>query len=398
MPSLLLYGGTFNPIHCGHVALCRSAQEMLHTDEVLLMPTAVPPHKAPVDLASDRDRFTLCRLAARPYPGMKADGFELRKGGASYTIDTLEHLRGSYPGWDLYLLMGTDMFLTFREWKRWREIGSLATLVVGSRDLNDCRELQKMQQSLREDGVFSILLKNSVREVSSTQIRKELREKGLSGDLPAEVQIYIRYRGLYESVTVTEEPDETLQELLRAYLRPMMREKRYLHSLGVERQAVYLARKYGVSPRKAAIAGLLHDLCKDLDQGDMLQKIRESGIINGIDFAAQPQLIHGYAAPLVMEERLGIDDPEILDAARYHTTGRANMSPLEQVVYLADLTSEERDYPDIEETRSHVEHSLEDGMAYALRYTICHLKRLGQPVCPDTQAAYQQYGSLGGTE
>ena len=123
--------------------------------------------------------------------------------------------------------------------------------------------------------------------------------------------------------------------------------------------------------------------------------IRKAGIINGIDFQLQPQLIHGHAAPLVIQNELGMGDQEILDAVRYHTTARGEMSILEQVVYLADLTSEDRHYPDVEETRRQTLSSLRNGMAYALTYTVTKLKALGQPICPDTLAAYSQY--CGGT-
>ena len=154
------------------------------------------------------------------------------------------------------------------------------------------------------------------------------------------------------------------REEMRAAIRPLMSEERYLHSLGVEREAERLARRWGEDPEKAAVAGILHDCCKEMPLPEALQIVGQSAIIPDIDFREQPQLIHGYAAAELLG-RFGVRDREIEDAVRYHTTGRTGMSRLEKIIYLADLTEEGRHYPDVAEMRRLADTSLDEAMLYA---------------------------------
>ena len=137
MEKIGYYGGTFNPIHNGHVGVCRQAVSQLKLDRLLLIPTYVPPHKAAPDLAKGSDRLEMCRLAVQGTPGIWVDDYEIARGGVSYSVETLRYLHNVYPEDDLYLLMGTDNFVTFERWKDWREIGKIATLAVASREPDD---------------------------------------------------------------------------------------------------------------------------------------------------------------------------------------------------------------------------------------------------------------------
>lgn len=107
-----VFGGTFNPIHNGHLRLLQGAREALELDRVLVIPTKQPPHKRPQQLASDEDRLAMCRLAVEGLSGVEVSDLEIRRGGLSYTADTLAELRRRYPDSTLYLLVGGDMFLT----------------------------------------------------------------------------------------------------------------------------------------------------------------------------------------------------------------------------------------------------------------------------------------------
>ena len=300
-------------------------------------------------------------------------------------MDTLRYLLAERPGEELWLLIGTDMFLTFTQWREWEEIGRMATLLVASREEGDREALVGQQQLLAGHGVRSQLLQNPPLPMSSTQIRRELGETGGSEQLAPQVLDYIRQRGLYLH------PPEDV-EYLREYIRPLMTEYRYRHSLGVEKQAVKMARRFGADQRKAALAGILHDVCKDMPKGALLQNILESGIINGIDFKASPQLIHSYAGALYLQSHMDIHDTEVIEAVRYHTTARAGMSLLETVVYLADLTSEDREYPDVGEMRRLCDTDLRKAMIHALTHTVKELTRKQKPICPDTLGACKEYG------
>ena len=180
------------------------------------------------------------------------------------------------------------------------------------------------------------------------------------------------------------------REEMRAAIRPLMHEERYRHSLAAEREAERLARRYGEDPEKAAIAGILHDCCKEMPLEEALQIVGQSDIMTEIDFREQPQLIHGFAASLVLG-RYDVHDPDIQNAVRYHTVARAGMSRLEKIIYLADLTEEGRDYPDVAVMRRLTEESLDRAMLYALCFSIAKLTRLCRPICRETWQAYNQY-------
>lgn len=385
MSQTILYGGTFNPIHRGHLDICIRAREAINADRVLLMPAAMPPHKFAGWLAPDRDRLAMCSLAAQGYEFLRVSDYEIRKGGHSYTVETLRGLTAQEPGEKFWLLIGTDMFLTFTQWREWQEIGRMASLLVASREEGDREQLLAQQKALAEEGVDSLLLGNPPLPMSSTEIRRELRETGTSEKILPEVLAYIRERGLY-----LHDPEDI--PYLREYIRPLMTEYRYRHSLGVEKQAAHMAEKFGADVRKASLAGILHDVCKDMPKGPLLQNIMESGIINGIDFGASPQLIHSYAGALYLQTHMGIHDPEVIDAVRYHTTARAEMSLLETIIYLADLTSEDREYGDVEIMRRLCEEDLRGAMIHALTYTVRELAKKNKPICPDTRGACGEYG------
>ncbi len=385
MSQTVLYGGTFNPIHRGHLDICVRARQAVDARRVLLMPAAQPPHKSAGWLAPDQDRLAMCALAAREYDLIQVDDWEIRRGGRSYTVDTLGHLAAVFPEEELWLLIGTDMFLTFTQWHRWEEIGKMASLLVASREEGDRERLLDQQQKLAERGVRSRLLQNPPMPMSSTQIREELRRDGTTGKVCPQVLDYIREKELYLH------PPEEL-DYLRRYIRPLMTDYRYRHSLGVEKQAVKMARRFGADQQKAALAGILHDVCKDMPKGALLQNILESGIINGIDFKASPQLIHSYAGALYLQSHMDIHDLEVIEAVRYHTTARAGMSLLETVVYLADLTSEDREYPDVGEMRRLCDTDLRKAMIHALTHTVKELTRKQKPICPDTLGACKEYG------
>ncbi len=261
----------------------------------------------------------------------------------------------------------------------------MASLLVASREEGDRERLLDQQQRLAEQGVRSRLLQNPPMPMSSTQIREELRRDGTTGKVCPQVLDYIREKELYLH------PPEEL-DYLRRYIRPLMTDYRYRHSLGVEKQAVKMARRFGADQRKAALAGILHDVCKDMPKGALLQNILESGIINGIDFKASPQLIHSYAGALYLQSHMDIHDTEVIEAVRYHTTARAGMSLLETVVYLADLTSEDREYPDVGEMRRLCDTDLRKAMIHALTHTVKELTRKQKPICPDTLGACKEYG------
>ncbi len=176
------------------------------------------------------------------------------------------------------------------------------------------------------------------------------------------------------------------KEILQNRLTP----KRYHHSLCVADEAVRLAKKYGGDTEKAYLAGLLHDITKNASVQEHLHIFDEFGImLNDIEKNAE-KLWHAISGAAYIEHILGIKDKEIITAVRYHTTARAGMTQLEKLLYLADFTSSDRDYDDIDIMREKVEISMEAALDYALSYTINDLVSRGKPLHLDTINAYNQ--------
>ena len=188
--------------------------------------------------------------------------------------------------------------------------------------------------------------------------------------------------------------EQVLQTLVRERLTP----ERYYHSLCVQKQSAHLAQVYGADVHKAQTAGLLHDICRCMTKAAQLQYLQSRGILLDTFTMRYPQLWHAVAGSVWLREELEITDTEILDAVRYHTTARAGMSMLEQVVYLADVTSEDRDYPDVSAMRALADCALHAAMHEALCYTMAQVVAARGPVVPDTWAAYNEYAILCGKE
>lgn len=199
--KLGIYGGTFNPIHSGHIHILREFIRRLSLDRVLLIPTGTPPHKAAPDLAGAEDRLAMCVLAATEITEapVEVSRIEIDRGGKSYTADTLTALRGEYPTDEFFLLMGEDMFLTVDQWVRPEVICRQAALCVSPRSEDGEKRLllqkKKLEESLSARCVIEAI---PYFPASSTEIRAlAARGKSLSPLVPPEVEAYIAAHGLY---------------------------------------------------------------------------------------------------------------------------------------------------------------------------------------------------------
>ncbi len=174
--------------------------------------------------------------------------------------------------------------------------------------------------------------------------------------------------------------------------------KRYEHTCNVRRLAVKLARAHGANEERAALAALLHDIAKDLARDRLLQIFTENAIIAENVTQRPFPVWHGVAAAILAQTEYGVDDPEILSAIRCHTTGKAGMTQLDKIIYLADMASEERTYPEAPQLRKHALEDLDRACIEGLGLSIGWLKAAGKPVDEATLQAYaeqraQYYGS-----
>lgn len=170
-------------------------------------------------------------------------------------------------------------------------------------------------------------------------------------------------------------------EEYRSLIRTRMGERRYIHSINVAKAAVKLAEIYGADVKKAEIAGILHDSCKEIPKEEMLQIITSGGIILDAVEKRTPKLWHSIAGSVFARENLNINDDDILNSIKYHTTGRAGMSLLEKIIFVADFIGEERDYNGVEIMREKAyTKSLEEAMLFGLEFTISDLAKRNRTI------------------
>lgn len=197
-----VYGGTFNPIHLGHLHILREFIRRLALEKVLLIPTGTPPHKNAPLLADAEDRLAMCRLAAREIKEAPVEVSEIEfwRKGKSYTADTLEALHALYPQDELYLLMGEDMFLTVDQWYCPETIFSLAAVCASPRSAQGFARLAEKKQELEEKFGANCFVENiPYFPASSTEIRRLIKQgEALSQLVPRSVEEYIYKHGLYK--------------------------------------------------------------------------------------------------------------------------------------------------------------------------------------------------------
>lgn len=367
--ALGIFGGTFNPPHLGHLQLVRAFADRLNLRKVLIIPTFQPPHKESLALASTEDRLSMCRRLFLGDERFFIDTMEIDRGGKSYTVDTLEALREKYPDEKLYLIIGSDMLDSFHTWYRVEDIYNLCTVCAAPRE--DGYTLHSERAILMQD--FHPI------EVSSTEIRERIRQgEDVSDVVGQDVMTYIHENKLFF--------DGYTQ--YRILLRRMLGEYRLRHSFCVADSARYLAEKYGEDPEKAYLAGLLHDVMKDTPKEEQLQFMEKSGVSLTPAERFNPKLWHAMAGEAFLRTKLSIRDADILNAVRFHTTGRGEMSLLEKIIYIADYISEDRSYDGVEKMRALSEKSLEDAMWFGLTFTITDLAEKGQVIHPDSVDCY----------
>lgn len=168
--KVLLYGGTFDPPHNGHINNLRAALELVQPDKAIVMPAGIPPHKK-ASTTPGKVRLAMCQCFTQLSPAVEVSDWEIRQGGRSYTVHTLEMLREAYPGAQLYLCVGSDMLLTFTQWYRWQDMLAMAALVVESREAGDSAALQVAAAGLTAQGGKVLFARADAYPCASSDIR-----------------------------------------------------------------------------------------------------------------------------------------------------------------------------------------------------------------------------------
>ena len=372
------------------MAAARKAAEALKLDKLLLIPTRVPPHKALTeDVAGPEHRLEMTRFAVQALnlDGVaEASDLELRREGKSYTLDTLREIRALYPKGELFLLLGTDMFLTFHQWRHPEEIAKLCTLCAFHRSALDSAG-DFASQKRRLERKFGAHVKfvdlQEVVDISSTRLRQMLPAgQGREFLAPAVYGCILR-EGLYGT---NADLRRLSLEDLRCVALSMLDPRRIPHVLGTEETAAALALRWGADEESARRAALLHDCTKKFDKELQLALCRQYGIEPDAAERREGKLLHAITGAAVAYADFGVSG-EVRDAIRWHTTGKADMTLLEKIIYLADYIEPTRDFCDLTELRRLAFEDLDGALLLGFTMAVEDLAKKGMPVHPNSVLA-----------
>ena len=370
MSGVLLYGGSFNPPHLGHVSALRAAAEQLSPERVLVIPASIPPHKdIPVGSPSADERLELTRLAFSSIPGAEVSDIELRREGKSYTVDTLREIGALYPGEELYFLVGTDMLLYIENWYEFRSVLSLCTLCVLAREEGETETIREFAERLTAlYGARIEIIPAKPFPMSSTAVREALPRREGREALPPDVYAEIIRRRYYGA-----KPElNWLRERTDECLKP----RRILHVRGCEETARRLAERWGEDADDAAEAGILHDITKRLDGEEQLRLCEKYGIVLTKAERRDASTLHARTGAHYARERFGVSD-RVFSAIEWHTTGREDMTTLEKIVYLADFIEPNRAFPGVDDVRALALEDLDAALVLAMEMGLESLKKRG---------------------
>ncbi len=367
MRRLGIMGGTFDPIHNGHIKMAQNAMQEYHLQKVIFLTSGNPPHKKEQKILDAKIRHIMVKRAIKGIEGFEPCDWETTRQEYSYTLNTLLYFKELYPDDEIFFIIGGDSLRDFDKWYKPEEILKLCTILVYDRTGG----------TIQSD--FAKVIHGEKIEISSTKIRQMLKNgDDISHLVPNEVSQFIKRNNLYA-------PHQDFEKKLKSMLSP----ERFAHSLGVRDTAAKMAEIFGADVKKAEIAGLLHDNAKNLDSPyercDDLEVELDAFEKENIG------LVHAKLGAETAKCEFGITDPEVIDAIRWHTIGRKNMSLLEKIVFVADLAEPGRKFPDSDTLRQLAFSDIDKALRYCIERTISFNENRGFPVHP---VAYEILKSL----
>lgn len=383
-----LVGGTFDPIHRGHTALIKAALDSDRLDRVIVMPAGRPPHKEQQRVLPASYRLAMTEKAFSGLDGITVSNLEISQKRRSYTIDTIRRLRPYLPdSSELVLVYGSDILLDLEHWYHPEEVLNECKLLLARRGGYDAVEAERLAAMFRQRYGARIEFFDCPQiDLSSSEIRQAISSgRPWKANVPKAVAALIEKHGLYRYESEwMDVPGDVWQMMLdiEQQLIPLLSRGRLLHSLNVALYALHLARCHGLDERQTLTAGLLHDSAKCLQPRRQAELAARAGDPNLLT----EDLMHAPAGSVLAREQFGIEDPQVLKAILCHTTGCPRMSPLDQIIYLADKIEPSRPFDDLEPLRRMAEVDLPAAMHLCLQEIEAALKRDGQPLHPYSKA------------
>lgn len=400
--KLGLMGGTFDPIHLGHLRVAEEMREALQLDAVLFIPTGNPVFKRDRKVTDAQVRLERVRMAVANNPRFDVSPIEVLREGDTYTVDTLRELRRHYPeNVEFYFIVGSDAAASIGKWRGAAEIAQMAQLAVAC-GRPESASADELREIIAAAAPFTFhLVRVSALEISSSDIRDRLAQgKSVRYLMPSCVRLdlvgsFPQTDAQADDLAGLEDPfSEEFFQARKAELETRVKPKRFRHSLGVSDACVMLAETYGLDVPKARLAGLLHDWDKGMDDDQARARVAELGMQDQVDpwvVQNMPRVLHGYTAA----RALGRDFPQIpadvLQAIDRHTTAAVDMTPLDMALYIADAIEPNRQFGRIDELRAAVgKVTLEELYFQTYEYWTFLLFERRQPLHPDTMRIWNE--------
>lgn len=368
MRKIGIMGGTFNPIHNGHLMLADQARIDMKLDLVIFVPSGTPPHKKTSD-AMHRLMMTRLALASNKY--FSLSDYEVNKDEVDYSIDTVKYLKSKFPDDEFYFILGGDMIMDLDKWKDFKLLAKQVGFIAANRGGMESSKILRKADILRKMHSFDItILNTSLMELSSSEIRDRVNKgKSIKYLVKDEVESYIYDNELF----VQHHTDYfEIKNLLKKSISP----QRYLHSKGVAKAARELCVWHGLDLIKGELAGLAHDYAKEMPEKSAREYAKKLGLLKFKAISDKPQIAHGEIGAYILQKEGLITDEEILDAIRWHTYGNGEMSDIAKAVYIADIIEENRPpYPGRDEVRQVCYKSLDKALIVWHQFALKKLEK-----------------------
>ncbi|MHB8962090.1 MAG: nicotinate (nicotinamide) nucleotide adenylyltransferase [Saccharofermentanales bacterium] len=406
-----IFGGTFDPIHKGHLAILDAAASGGFFERIYVVPSAIPPHKPINSISMSTYRYEMARIAVKnmnfDIPVILSD-IEICRNRVSYTLDTVREISRHFNSKaSIFLICGSDVLFDIQKWHRPDELLHETGLYLALRPGYNGHTLYDHIEDIRNRYSTRIeLFSADLIDISSMQLRERL----FSGDASADPFIdpgvlrWIRKNQLYDPAYDFQNDIQpaTMQKLAdyEFRLRSLISSQRLVHSLNTMKECIRLSKLFDTSPDKCAIAGLLHDCTKHSKSGMYTVEDLALTDISYNDIIGIPaEIEHAYTGSVYAQRNFDIVDEDILNAIRYHTTSRLDASQMEKIVFIADKIEPGRTFHRIDEIRQISYRNLDDGLLECLRDIMLHLEKTGKTVHPDTIATFNslQTGRLKGS-
>jgi len=389
--KIAIMGGTFDPIHYGHLVTAEAVREKFEIEKVIFIPAGRPPHKKNQNIAHDEHRYLMTVLATVNNSYFDVSRVEIDRPGTTYTIDTIRAIKKIYNDVEIYFITGADAIGEILTWKEPEELLQLCKFVPVTRPgYNKDNLIKKFSEISSRFGINLDFTEVPSLAISSTDIRNRVKSgKTIKYLLPEEVEKYILKFDIYKN------DDNFNYDIINQKLKSILSPLRFAHTQGVANEAVKLALKYEVDIDDAYVAGLLHDCCKDYNDEQKIKMCNYYKIKIDAVVQKQPDLLHSFLGAEIAKNEYGVKNEDIINSIRYHTTGRANMSKLEKIIYLADFFEPNRKYFEgIDKIKELAYTDLDKAMLFSIKHTIDFNKQKGRLIHPLSIEALEYYQKI----